>query len=293
MYGKIFASLYQGTLRGNAHAILVFTNLIACSDRLGNVDKHPRAIADEVGLTVDEVRAAIAYLSAPDPESRTNLEEGRRLLPLGPGRTWGWRIVTHAKYRAIRDEETRREQWRDYKARVRSRDVECPQVSTGVSVCPQDPPRSTHAEADADADTDTPAAAAAVVTRPPANGDGARQAIQGFNRRKIQAAVASGDPLAVIGAAGGARDEQRDAEWLRDADGMSVGELVAVLWCAMHDRSAIRQPSGLRARRAEWQTWPIEDRRDILRQAFTDLGIPIPGPRRPQAEGDGEARASA
>lgn len=121
MYGKIFASLYQGTLRGNAHAILVFTNMIACSDRMGNVDKHPRAIADEVGLTVDEVRAAIAFLEAPDPESRTPTEDGRRLLPLEPGRSWGWRIVTHAKYRAMVREDERREQWRAAQARAKVR----------------------------------------------------------------------------------------------------------------------------------------------------------------------------
>lgn len=173
MYGKIFASLYQGTLRGNAHAILVFTNMIACSDRLGNVDKHPRAIADEVGLTVDEVRAAIAFLSAPDPESRTPLDEGRRLLPLEPGRSWGWRITTHAKYREMRDEESRREQWRAYKDKVRKGQMPstpCPQVSTlnvDSPQCPQSPPQSTHADADADADanTDSKAAAAAPPSR--------------------------------------------------------------------------------------------------------------------------------
>ena len=71
MFGKVFASLYQGSLRGQAHEILVFTNMIACADREGFVDKHPRAIAEECGITVDEVRAAIANLEAPDPESRS------------------------------------------------------------------------------------------------------------------------------------------------------------------------------------------------------------------------------
>lgn len=175
MYGKIFASLYQGTLRGNAHAILVFTNMIACSDRLGNVDKHPRAIADEVGLTVDEVRAAIAYLSAPDPESRTSLEEGRRLLPLEPGRTWGWRIVTHSKYRAMVREEERREQWRASQARGRAAKQEVLTPVDGVMTGDdaddnrQLSAKSTHAEADAEAERegDAPHTAATPVEPPP------------------------------------------------------------------------------------------------------------------------------
>lgn len=296
MYGKIFASLYQGTLRGNAHAILVFTNMIACSDRLGNVDKHPRAIADEVGLTVDEVRAAIAYLSAPDPESRTSLEEGRRLLPLEPGRTWGWRIVTHSKYRAMVREEERREQWRVAQAKARASKV-MPEVMTGddggmtgddADDKTQLSLKSSHAEADADADTDTPAAAAAVVTRNPASGDGARHVIQGMNPKRIQAAVANADALEVIAAFGGARDAQRDAEWTRDADGMLLGELVAVFWRAQQNRNAIRQPSGLRAQRDDWDGQPIPSRKGWIREAFEDLGIPMPTPRRPQAEGEGE-----
>lgn len=298
MYGKIFASLYQGTLRGNAHAILVFTNMIACSDRLGNVDKHPRAIADEVGLTVDEVRAAIAYLSAPDPESRTSLEEGRRLLPLEPGRTWGWRIVTHSKYRAMVREEERREQWRVAQAKARAGKVIAePMTGDDVGMTGDDIDdktqlslKSSHAEAEAD--TNTPAAAAAVVTRNPASGDGARHVIQGMDRKRIQRAVANADPLEVIAAFGGARDAQRDAEWTRDAAGMLLGELVAVLWRAQQNREAIRQPSGLRAQREDWDRQPLPERKAWIREAFEFLGIPMP-PRRPQAEGEGEARASA
>jgi hypothetical protein len=121
MYAKIFASLYQGTLRGNAHAILVFTNLLAHSDKNGFVDKHWRAISDEVGISVDEVKKAIEYLERPDPESRTPEEEGRRLVPMDEHRAWGWRIVNHAKYRAMRNEDDRTEQNRSAQERRRKK----------------------------------------------------------------------------------------------------------------------------------------------------------------------------
>lgn len=120
MYGKLFTSLYQGTLRGCADEILVFTNLIAHADIYGHVDKHWRSISEETGISVERVKAAIANLEAPDPESRSPEEEGRRIVPMDEHRAWGWRIVNYAKYRSIRNEDDRREQnrlaqqrWRD------------------------------------------------------------------------------------------------------------------------------------------------------------------------------------
>jgi len=139
MYGKIFASIYQGTLRGQAHAILVFTNLIACADRHGYADKHWRAIAEEVGLTVDEVRNAIAYLEAPDPESRSTDEDGARIVKIQETRGWGWKIVNYTKYREIRNDEDRRVQVaaavKRHRDKVKSDVIQCnPPVSQGKPV---------------------------------------------------------------------------------------------------------------------------------------------------------------
>ena len=110
MYAKLFASLYQGTLRGNPDEILVFTNLLAHADSTGIVDKHWRAISEEVGISRERVEAAIANLEAPDPESRSPEENGCRIVKMDEHRVWGWKIVNHGKYRAIRDEDDRREQ---------------------------------------------------------------------------------------------------------------------------------------------------------------------------------------
>jgi hypothetical protein len=110
VYAKLFTSIYQGTLRGNSHGLLVFTNLLAHCDKLGEVDMHPRAIAEEVGLSVDQVRAALLVLESPDDESRSPEEQGRRILRKDEHRDWGWRVVNYLKYRAIRDEDDRREQ---------------------------------------------------------------------------------------------------------------------------------------------------------------------------------------
>ena len=122
IYAKLFSSLYQGTLRGCADEILVFTNLLAHADSTGLVDKHWRAISEETGISEERVKAAIHNLESPDPESRSPEEGGRRIIPIDEHRAWGWQVVNHGKYRSIRSEEDRREQnriaqkkWRDKK----------------------------------------------------------------------------------------------------------------------------------------------------------------------------------
>lgn len=121
MYVKLFSSLYQGTMRGRSDEILVFTNLLAYCDQYGIVDKHFKAIADETGLPLDRVHAAIVSLESPDKESRSQENEGRRILRMDAHRAWGWKVVNYGKYRAIRNEEDRREQNRLAQERWRNK----------------------------------------------------------------------------------------------------------------------------------------------------------------------------
>lgn len=152
MYGKLFSSLYQGTLRGCPDEILVFTNLIAHADMHGIVDKHWRSIAEETGLDVDRVKAAIVNLEAPDPESRSPEMEGRRIVPMDEHRAWGWQIVNHGKYRSIKNEDDRREQNRiaQQKWRDKQRNGDKPSVSTRK----HDKPSSAHTDTDTDTEVE-------------------------------------------------------------------------------------------------------------------------------------------
>lgn len=121
MYAKIFTTIYQGTLRGKSHPLLVFTNLLAHADASGEVEMHPRAISEEVGLSQEDVCSALLLLEQADVESRSPEEDGRRIVRIDAHRAWGWRIVNYKKYRAIRNEEDRREQNRLSQARWRER----------------------------------------------------------------------------------------------------------------------------------------------------------------------------
>lgn len=121
MYVKLFSSLYQGTLRGRSDEILVFTNLLAHADSYGVVDKHWKAISEETGISRERVEAAILNLEAIDPDSRSPEAEGRRIIRMDEHRAWGWKIVNYGKYRAIRNEDDRREQNRLAQERFRNR----------------------------------------------------------------------------------------------------------------------------------------------------------------------------
>lgn len=147
MYAKLFASIYQGTLRGNTHGLVVFTNMLAHADASGWVDIHPKAIAEETGLTLEQVQAAISELESPDPDSRSPEQDGKRIVRMDEHRSWGWIVVNHGKYRAIRSDEDRREQNRLAQQRFReARNKSKPSVSNSK----QSSAQSAQAEAEAD-----------------------------------------------------------------------------------------------------------------------------------------------
>jgi len=130
MYGKLFASMYHGTLRGKAHEILVLSNLVIFADREGFIDKTVKTISEEVGLTEEETRAAVDRLMLPDADSRSTEEDGARLVLIEDTRSWGWQVVNYEKYRDMKSEEDRRAQNREAQRRSRAKKKSAP-VSTG------------------------------------------------------------------------------------------------------------------------------------------------------------------
>jgi len=138
-------------MRGNSHALLVFTNLLAHSDAHGIADIHPRAISEEVGLTLDETRDALLYLEKKDPESRSPEMDGCRIVRMDGHREWGWQVVNYAKYRAIRNEDDRKEQGRLSQQRWRDRNADSKQSKPSVSGRKQ-PKQKQEVEAEAEAE---------------------------------------------------------------------------------------------------------------------------------------------
>lgn len=126
VYGKIFEQMYDGTLgtRGPWQALVTFQQMIVLADKEGVLDMTAEALARRTTIPLEIIRIGIAGLEATDPDSRTPDEDGRRIVRLSETRTWGWRIVNHAKYRAIRTAEERREYHRQYKRDQRAAAVD-------------------------------------------------------------------------------------------------------------------------------------------------------------------------
>ena len=76
------------------------------------------------------IREDLAILGAPDSESRTPDEGGRRIVPIEDGRAWGWRVVNIEAYRNAGDTDRLREQARDRKRRQRAKERETEQTPT-------------------------------------------------------------------------------------------------------------------------------------------------------------------
>lgn len=113
--------MYEGSMVGAGSVVFAVWGYVIANQSpdktVGSqVDLNSRLLAFILGEDESEVERAIEFLCNPDPKSRSKTEGGRRLVKIGE---YSYRVVNGAKYRAIRDQETRREQNREAKRRQR------------------------------------------------------------------------------------------------------------------------------------------------------------------------------
>ncbi len=152
-FGKLFSTFFDSSIMDeDLETRYLFMSMLALATAKGEVDISIGSLARRVGLQAAAVRQAIDRLEAPDPESRSVAEDGRRLMRLDSHRSWGWLIVNYAAFRKARGEDERREyqaSWiRDKREKERS-DSGDQDLSTTVD---HSRPQSTNAEAEAEAD---------------------------------------------------------------------------------------------------------------------------------------------
>jgi hypothetical protein len=109
MYGKIFASMFDGSLYGNWKAIVTFQQMIILCNQDGVVDMTPQALAARTSIPLDIIQEGLAVLEAPDKYSRSREHDGRRIERLDDDRPWGWRLINYRKYRLMVSAEEKRE----------------------------------------------------------------------------------------------------------------------------------------------------------------------------------------
>ena len=123
MYGKHFASMYERSMIGSGAIVFAVWGYVIATARPdkavgAQATLNPVLLGAILGESPGDVSKAIEFLCSPDPRSTSKGHEGRRLVKLGE---YDYQVVNYEKYRAIRDEEKRREQNREAQAKFRAK----------------------------------------------------------------------------------------------------------------------------------------------------------------------------
>lgn len=145
-FGKIFESTFTGSMVGSGPTVFaVWAYVIANTKPPGVVEINPVLLAAALGTTAEDVNAALQQLQSPDQRSRSQVEEGRRLVASG---AFLYRVPSWHKYRDSRNDEERRAY--NAKAQARSR-AKRSSINQSMTVNDLSSP-SAQAEAEAEAE---------------------------------------------------------------------------------------------------------------------------------------------
>ena len=118
MFVKLFREILMSSIWDeDADTRLLWITMLVLADQDGYVRGTPSAIARTARLNVDAAQKALDVLAAPDPQSRTPDNDGRRIEP-APG---GWMVLNYQAYREARSAEERRTYMRNYMRDYRAR----------------------------------------------------------------------------------------------------------------------------------------------------------------------------
>lgn len=110
-FTKLDAGIVDSTLWMQPHDVLrVWIALLAKSDARGYVRVGVPTLAHLCMVTVERLEQILNVLMAPDPYSRTQDDEGRRLREVAGG----FEIVNYLAYRNARDDDADRERKREW-----------------------------------------------------------------------------------------------------------------------------------------------------------------------------------
>lgn len=106
---------------------LAWICLLAMADKHGRVFGSIPGLANRARVTLLEMEGALEKFLSPDTYSRTKDFGGRRIEVMDGG----WKLLNHGKYRAIRDEEARREykkEWMRESRKAKKQGITIPDV---------------------------------------------------------------------------------------------------------------------------------------------------------------------
>lgn len=92
----LFADILRSSIwMEDDKTLRMWIGLLAAKNKNGFVSGSPKAIAHMVRLSVKDAREALTILESPDPDSKNDEFEGRRIKKVESG----WLILNHARYR--------------------------------------------------------------------------------------------------------------------------------------------------------------------------------------------------
>ena len=123
MWGKHFASMYEGSMRGAGSAFFavwgyVISHMQPNRNQGTTVELNPSIVGFLIGEDETIVEGVIDRMCQPDLKSRTKDKEGRKLVKISE---YTYHVVNGDYYRKIRNEQDRREYQRRKQAEYRAR----------------------------------------------------------------------------------------------------------------------------------------------------------------------------
>jgi len=114
MYGKHFEKMYTGSLLGAGAEVFAVMGYVISHQKPPDftVEINPKLVSVMLGEPEEEIRTAVEFLCAPDPNSRSEKEEGRRLKKIGQ---FLYHVVNGESYHGIKSQEELRAYWREQK----------------------------------------------------------------------------------------------------------------------------------------------------------------------------------
>lgn len=154
MYVKLFQDLLDSTIwMEKDHVVRVWLTLLLLADSEGFVEIPIPALAQRARVGLDECAEAIDRLEAPDPYSRTGVEEGRRIIRLTDERTL-WQITNYEYYRSMKSVQQKREYqkryMRDWRAKRKTKPSRCEKSEDDLSQSERKVHELAQAEAEAE-----------------------------------------------------------------------------------------------------------------------------------------------
>jgi len=152
MYAKLFSRIAQSSLmEQDVETRYCFMMLLAIADAGGDVIGTDVALARAINLPLENFKRCVAALMEPDPDSNSQVHDGRRLIPSESGR--GYLIVNYVTYRSIKTAEEKKAYMREYMKEYRKpksgKDV------TDVKKCKTPLILLTHAEGEGESEGDS------------------------------------------------------------------------------------------------------------------------------------------